>query len=466
MILGHDLTTAEIATKRASGEQLGMQELRVNFPGKGLAELRAEAEHLLARQPDGADVSLTYAPSKSRPAEARRAVELVTAWYDDPKLQRMFNGIDSAGVENAHRPPAARWEASAQRTFRNAEVMRDHLAGELRSPGDLRALAERVARITGESPDVAEGRVRRYRAATYDDAIAATGERSAQLAAREAEQRDRRKGTQGTAPPVVPTLDPETGQMIERFGGLSVEEVAAETRILTEALTTWSAEAGERHADVTLLGDTYHAGEQLLKVDPFVLLDQVDQAVSLGTDRIGHGLVLGVDAEVLIAKGVLTAERRSAFEARQRQVVEHVRARGVVIEANMSSNQEISNLTHGEHPAGRFVRQGLRVTVNTDDETVLGTDIRAEVTKVGRAQGLDRADVAAMILEGYRSRMGNRELAHRDRIKPALTEALVGGATPADVAAIAAHLSDYFHVRPAATPTATIQRVLDLALGL
>ncbi|HEY4177714.1 MAG TPA: hypothetical protein VGM90_12800 [Kofleriaceae bacterium] len=62
--------------------------------------------------------------------------------------------------------------------------------------------------------------------------------------------------------------------------------------------------------------------------------------------------------------------------------------------------------------------------------------------------------------------MGNRELQHRDRIKAALLDALVSVAPSGERAVIANHLSDYFRVQPAATSTATIQRVLDLALGL
>ena len=372
----------------------------------------------------------------------------------------MFNGIDSAGTESATHPPATRWEASAQRTFRNAIVLREHLATQLRTPSDARALAERVARITGETPARAEARVERYRADRYEDALQATELRAARL---------RSSGTRVTgAPPALPAIDAQTGQLIERFAGLSVEEVAADTRFVTEALNAWSAETGAQHAEVTLFGDTYHAGEQLLndKVTPFVLLDQVDQAVSLGADRLGHALVLGVSPEVLVRAGRLAPAERAAFAARQRQVIEHVRARGVVIEANLSSNQEISNLTQGEHPAGRFVEEGLRVTVNTDDETILGTDLRAELEKVSRAPGVRRADVAAMVLEGYRSRLGNRELAHRERIKPALARALQIGLTPTETSALATHLAHYFHIAPANSPGATIQRVLDTALGL
>jgi hypothetical protein len=462
MLLEHGLSSSEIAQQRASAAQLGMQELRYSPKGKSLAQVRTDAAHLLANRPEDADVSLTYAPTKGRTSdvEQRLTVAYVKAWYDDPKLQRMFNGIDSAGSESATHPPATRWEASAQRTFRNAIVMREHLATQLRTPSDAQALAHRVARITGETLALAETRIERYRAERYEAALEATELRAARL---------RSSGPRAVgASPALPALDPKSGQLIERFAGLSLEEVAGDTRLVTEALNAWSAETGSKHAEVTLFGDTYHAGEQLLndKVTPFVLLDQVDQAVSLGADRIGHALVLGVSPDVLMRVGRLLPEERATFAARQRQVIEHVRARGVVIEANLSSNQEISNLTHKEHPAGRFVEEGLRVTVNTDDETILGTDIRSELEKVSRAPGVRRADLAAMMLESYRSRLGNRELAHRERIKPALARALQTGLSPTETNALATHLARYFHITPARSPSATIQRVLDTALGL
>jgi hypothetical protein len=261
----------------------------------------------------------------------------------------------------------------------------------------------------------------------------------------------------------------------ERFAGLSMENVAADTRTVVEALRAWSAETGAQHGDVTLLGMTMHAGELLLNenVDPFVLLDQVDQAVSLGADRIGHGLILGIDPDVLVAKGVakklvngLKPERVEAFRARQRQVVKHVRDRGVVIEANLSSNTEISTLTQGEHPAGRFARDGLRVTVNTDDETVLATTHQREFERVSRARGVTRHDIATMMIEGYRSRMGNRELGQRGRLKPQLLDALIQDLSPTAAVALASPLAHDFHVDPKGAPRAVIARVIDTALGL
>ena len=146
--------------------------------------------------------------------------------------------------------------------------------------------------------------------------------------------------------------------------------------------------------------------------------------------------------------------------------IARVKASGVVVEANLSSNMEISNLTHDQHPVGRFVDEGIRVTVNTDDETVLDTDIEQELFKVSRVQGVTRADVATMILEAYRSRLGNRELVQRARIKAALFDALTGGLANGERAALATHLADALRIAPGPSPDETIHRVLDAALGL
>ena len=57
MIAAHGLGTAEIAARRASAEQLGMQELRYGSEHSSVATLHAEADQLLRRAPLDADVS-------------------------------------------------------------------------------------------------------------------------------------------------------------------------------------------------------------------------------------------------------------------------------------------------------------------------------------------------------------------------------------------------------------------------
>jgi hypothetical protein len=476
MILGHGMKAADVAKGRASADQLGMQELRYSPEEKGLPAMREDAAHLLANQPDDADVSLTYATTKNRTSaedprknEQQHVVDFVRDWYDDPKSQRMFNGFENAGVEHAERPPMTMWQGAAERTFRNAIVMREHLAVQLGPPGATAALAERLARVTGKQVAEAETMVARFQTGPYEEALAATEQRAGELRAQDDALRARRTIDQSIPwHPALPATDPATGQLAERFAGLGLEEIASQTRSITEALNIWSAETGAHHGDVTTLGMTLHAGEQLLNKDvkPMELLDQVDQALSMGTDRIGHGLILGVGPDVLVRNGRLEPDKRVAFAARQRAVRDRARALGVVIETNMSSNVEISNLTDNQHPAGLFVEEDMRVTVNTDDETVLGTTMTQELHRVSEARGVTRNNLATMILEGYRSRLGNRELAQRDRIKPALSAAFLRGVSPAEALAMANHLAHYFHVDPAPSPAATIARVLDVALGM
>jgi hypothetical protein len=453
-----DLTNAEISARRPSARQLGMQELRFGSKGNTIDEIQREAENLLQNAPRDADVSLTFATTKKRLAnsgpqnEQRLTADLVRAYYERPTIERAFNAIEAAGVENVGHPPALIWEAAAQRTFRNAIRVRERLAEALPSRAETVELARRVARVAGIDMTRAETLLQRYRSATYEDAIAAVDQRATQL---------RRAGQ-----PTLPQIDPVTKQVTERFSGMTLDSVAHETRIIVESLRAWSAETGRQHGDVNLLGLTMHAGEQVMTVDPFVLLEQVDQAVSLGVDRIGHALIIAIDGQVLVAKGRLRSDQLGTFTARQHAVVNRIRERGVTIEANLSSNTEISNLTHGEHPAGKFARSKLRVSVNTDDETVLATTIQQEFDRVSRARGVTRHDIAAMILEAYRSRMGNRELGQRGRIKPQLVAAFLDGLSQPEAQALASHLANYFHVAHAGSPRDTIIRVVDTALGL
>ncbi len=476
MISEHGLRSADVAHQRASASELGMQELRYSPDGKDLTAVTADAAHLNENGPRESDVSLTYAPSKNRlyaeptsVVDQRRTVDVTKAWYTDPIMQKAFNGVDSPGVEHGDKPPALMWEAAAERTFRNAKVMVAHLQSQLSVPGSSRALAERISRIAGSDVGYGEVILARYQSKNYDAALDAVSSRALQLHEQDAALKTRRQTLMTEKwQPALPALD-GNGRIVEVFHDLRLETVASETRLITEALRVWSADTGIAHGQVTMFGLTVHAGEQVLSkenISVFQLLDQVDQAVSMGADRIGHALVIGIDADVLIAKGVLQPRDKARFIARRRDVIARVKAAGVVIEANLSSNQEISNLTNNEHPTGTFVEEGLKVTINTDDETVLATTMKAELKKVAQLAGVSRVDVATMILEGYRSRMGNRELHQRSRIKPELERGLTAGLDGPQVLELANKLAAYFHVQTAADGRATLGRVIDAAIGL
>jgi hypothetical protein len=498
MIEAHGLRSPEIAASRASAEQLGMQELRYSPDHNGddaMERIHEDARNLNENRPSDADVSLTYATTKNRlndedPAKNEQALnrEFVDRWYEDKELQGAFNGLDSAGMESAAKGPGAQWESAAVRSYRNAKVVAAHLDAQLADPAAADALAERLARQRGTSVDEARELIQRYRGGSYDEAIAEVDSTAAATRASDTALRARREAmkaelvAKGMSPrdamkqvdaaipwhPSIPGADAAGGKLNLRFGGIDVEELSAQTREIEQALRVWSAETGQEHANVATLGMTVHAGEQLTNknVDPFVLLDQVDQALSMGTDRIGHGLILGVEPEVLVQKGLLPPDRVAEFRARQSELVARARTNGVVIETNISSNTEISNLTQGEHPAGKFIKDGMRVTVNTDDETVLATDMQRELERVARVPGVERDDVAAVVLEGYRSRLGNRELANRVRIKASLTDGLVAGMPEGEANAFVERLAKRFGVAPQGSRERTLSVLLDAVLGV
>lgn len=494
MLIEHGQSTAQIARGRASAGQLGMQELRYSPDRPTLDSIRADADRFLSEGTGDADASLTYATTKKRTSaesvgknEQPLTRDFVDAWYQDGQLRAAFNGLDNAGVEHAEMTPAAMWESASTRAFRNAAEVQAKLDTVLVSASDANELAARVARASGTTPDAAMAMISRFRAVDVDASIAAIDGAAVKTRAADAALRGQRADLRrelasrglpaveveaqvdGAHPwrPAVPGLDAGTGRLELCFAGTRVDDVARDARAIIGGLDRWAAETGRPIGELDQLGFTVHAGEQLHNpnVDPFVLLDQVDQAVAMGTDRIGHGLILAVDPEVLVEHDLLPAARVDELARRQAASIAEIRARGVVVEANLSSNSEISNLTLGEHPAGRLVEEGVRVTVNTDDETVLGVTIQSELERFARTPGVQRADVAATVLEGYQSRLGHRALGQRDRVAASLREALTAGLSPAESDQFVRTLAAHFGVAEQATPERTLDVLLATILG-
>jgi hypothetical protein len=135
----------------------------------------------------------------------------------------------------------------------------------------------------------------------------------------------------------------DTGTITEKFAGISMEDTAIATREITNALRAYRAETGDIRQLPSQLGYTVHAGEQLRGIEPFELLKQVDEAIGLGADRIGHGLIIAIDPQQLVRMGQLRPEQIPEFTAQQQLVRDHVKAAGVTIEMNVTSNTQISN---------------------------------------------------------------------------------------------------------------------------
>jgi adenosine deaminase len=116
-----------------------------------------------------------------------------------------------------------------------------------------------------------------------------------------------------------------------------------------------------------------HAGE-------FFNSEPVAQALDLGVERIGHGIQTANDEEIL----------------------ERVVAQGVTLEVCPISNYRTGALAEGsEHPLARLLRAGVRVTINSDDQGVQGSDWRADYDFALDEIGLTEAEVRQCLRHAY-----------------------------------------------------------------
>lgn len=103
--------------------------------------------------------------------------------------------------------------------------------------------------------------------------------------------------------------------------------------------------------------------------------ESVWQAIALGAKRIGHG-VRSIEDPALVEKLAET---------------------GIPLELCFTSNLQTKAVTQEQdYPLGVFLRQGLCATINTDNMTVSGTDLRKEYKLLQAQLGLS-ADVLMQI---------------------------------------------------------------------
>ncbi|MBI3998640.1 MAG: adenosine deaminase [Armatimonadetes bacterium] len=124
------------------------------------------------------------------------------------------------------------------------------------------------------------------------------------------------------------------------------------------------------------LGITVHAGEFS---GPAAIWTAVYQ---LGATRIGHGIRAVED----------------------RALLDRLRDRGVTLELCLTSNVRlrlVPSLVH--HPLPVFLRHGVRVTVNSDDPLLLGTNLSRELTVVARTHHLGTDAIVNLLADAARA---------------------------------------------------------------
>jgi adenosine deaminase len=100
--------------------------------------------------------------------------------------------------------------------------------------------------------------------------------------------------------------------------------------------------------------------------------ETIEKAIEVGWReytplRIGHGL------ELVNAKP---------------EVIEEIRTKGIAIELNPKCNNQTRQIYYNQHPVNEFIRQGISISINPDNQTVSNTSPVNEMVKLLKA-GID-----------------------------------------------------------------------------
>src|SRR5215216_2018421 len=145
----------------------------------------------------------------------------------------------------------------------------------------------------------------------------------------------------------------------------------ARRRTIRPRLTGAFDRVRKKHVNITV-----HAGEAFGAAS-------IDQALRhCGAHRIGHGTRLREDAKVS----------------------DYVRDHRVPLEMCLVSNVQTGAVRSlATHPFGRYLKAGLRVTVNTDNRLVSSTTMTDELERAVSTFRLTPADLRYVLINGFKS---------------------------------------------------------------
>ncbi len=111
-------------------------------------------------------------------------------------------------------------------------------------------------------------------------------------------------------------------------------------------------------------------------------------AIIMGVDRLGHG--------VLLAEDIVTLE----YAAKMQQPVE----------VNLSSNLRLTKISQvSEHPFLKYLRLGLAVSLSTDDEGIFETDINHECELAVNQTDISYTEVKQLAFNSIQTSFANEK---------------------------------------------------------
>jgi hypothetical protein len=156
-----------------------------------------------------------------------------------------------------------------------------------------------------------------------------------------------------------------------------------------------------------------HAGELWLGlVPPPDLTFHIREAIKIaGARRIGHGVTL-------------------AFERDMEDLLAEMRARPVVVEINLTSNDLILGVRGKDHPLPTYLAAGVSVVLSSDDAGISRIDLTNEYLRAARDYGLEYRALKAIARNALIYSFLDDELARFDRASAEFERSMASRQSP------------------------------------
>ena len=156
-----------------------------------------------------------------------------------------------------------------------------------------------------------------------------------------------------------------------------------------------------------------HAGELWLGlVPPPDLTFHIREAIKIaGARRIGHGVTL-------------------AFERDMEDLLTEMRARPVVVEINLTSNDLILGVRGKDHPLPTYLAAGVPVVLSSDDAGISRIDLTNEYLRAARDYGLEYRALKAIARNALIYSFLDDELARFDRASAEFERSMASRQSP------------------------------------
>lgn len=116
-----------------------------------------------------------------------------------------------------------------------------------------------------------------------------------------------------------------------------------------------------------------HIGEYVDSHNWQIIMQEIENFIRLGVDRISHGTILWLGPEII------NVQEQSDIKKMQEILLEHIANKKIVLEICPSANFLLSPLNgYADIPLKKLAKKGVLFTINTDNKSIFKTTLQKE----------------------------------------------------------------------------------------